>query len=55
MDKQGLSTTALAYRMEVKESWVYELLAGRQGKTFATVQKVARALDIPELDLVEGE
>jgi len=53
MDKEGLNKTALALKMGVKESWVYEILAGRQGKTFATVQKIADALDVDPKNLIE--
>lgn len=55
MDKQGLNKTALALKMGVKESWVYEILAGRQGKTFETVRKLSKALQVSEKDLVVGE
>ena len=53
MDNEGLNKTALALKMGVKESWVYEILAGRQGKTFATVQRIADALDVDPRDLIE--
>lgn len=52
MDAQGLNKTELAVRMGVKESWVYEVLSGRQGKTFSTVGKVAKALGVSETELV---
>ncbi|MFH1627491.1 MAG: helix-turn-helix transcriptional regulator [Pseudomonadota bacterium] len=52
MDKQGLNKTALALKMGVKESWVYEILAGRQGKTFATLEKIADALGVDPKDLL---
>ena len=52
MDWQGLNKTALALKMGVKESWVYEILAGRQGKTFATLEKLADALGANPKDLL---
>jgi len=52
MNKQGLNKTALALKMGVKESWVYEILAGRQGKTFATLEKIADALGVDPKDLL---
>lgn len=53
MDERGLNKTALALKMNVKESWVYEILAGRQGKTFATAEKLAQALNVPETEILE--
>jgi len=53
MDKKGLNKTALALKMGVKESWIYEILAGRQGKTFATLEKLADALEVGPKDLIE--
>jgi len=53
MKKRGLNKTALALKMGVKESWIYEILAGRQGKTFASVEKLAIALKINPKDLIE--
>jgi len=52
MEKQALTKTQLAVRMRVKESWVYEILAGRQGKTFYTVEKLADALGVNPKDLL---
>lgn len=52
MDERGLNKTALACKMGVKESWVYEVLSGRQGKTFNTVDKIAEALEVESKDLV---
>ena len=53
MDKQGLNAPALALKMGAKEAWVYEILAGRQGKTFATVEKIATVLSVDPKDLIE--
>ena len=52
MDKQGINAPALALKMGAKESWVYEILAGRQGKTFATLEKIADALGTDPKDLL---
>jgi len=56
MKSQGeMSTTELACKMKVSEAWVYGILAGTQGKTFKTVAKLAKALNVNEKDLVVGE
>uniref|UniRef100_A0A6H2A6C1 Putative DNA binding, helix-turn-helix domain containing protein n=1 Tax=viral metagenome TaxID=1070528 RepID=A0A6H2A6C1_9ZZZZ len=52
MDKQGLNPPALASKMGKKESWIYEILAGRQGKTFVTLEKLAEALGTDPKDLL---
>jgi len=52
MDKQGINAPALALKMGKKESWIYEILAGRQGKTFATLEKLADALGANPKDLL---
>jgi len=53
MDVKGITTTDLAYKMKVKESWVYAVLSGEHGRTFSTVEKFARALGVSEKDLIK--
>ena len=53
MDKKGISTVELAFRMGVKESWIYAVLAGDQGKTFKSVERLAKALGVEELEIIE--
>lgn len=53
MDEKGLVAIDLAYKMRVRESWVYAVLAGNGGKTLATVSKFAEALGVNPKDLIE--
>jgi len=55
MKSRKMPTTELAFKMRVSEAWVYGILAGTQGKTFKTVAKLAKALNVKEKDLVVGE
>ena len=53
MKQRGLSTMDMAIKMNVKESWVYAVLAGTAGKTFKTVTSFADALGVPDKDIIK--
>lgn len=53
MKAQGLRPSDLAKRMKVRDQWVSAVLAARAGKTFKVAERLAKALNIPEKDLVE--
>ena len=53
MDDQNMTVSDLAWKMKVKETWIYAILAGRHGKTFKTLERLAKTLKVPEKDLVE--
>ena len=53
MRTQGLSSADLARRLDARDQWVFSVLSGHAGKTFRVVDKLAKALNVPEKDLVE--
>lgn len=53
MKSQKLRPADLARRLGARDQWVFAVLAGRAGRTFKVVDKLAKALNIPEKDLVE--
>lgn len=53
MKLQKLRPADLARRLNAKDQWVFAVLAGRAGRTFRIVDKLAKALNVPEKDLVE--
>ncbi len=53
MEKQGMNLHEMAYKMDVSESWLYGVLSGKYGKTFATVQRFAVALGVEAKELLE--
>ena len=55
MKRQKLSQADLARVLDSYDQWVFDILAGRVGRTFHTVSKLAKALKVREKDLIEGE
>lgn len=53
MEDQNIDVSDLARLANKKESWIYSILNGKGGKTFMTVNVLAKALNINPKDLVE--
>lgn len=52
MDKKKIGVSELADLLDKKESWVYLMLQGEAGKTFAIAAQIARALDCEESQII---
>lgn len=52
MAKRSMSAYDLAQKTGKRESWIYAILNGKAGKSFATVEIISKALNVDPLKLV---
>ena len=50
---KGWSYSDYARAMKVERQWVYDVMAGKAGKTFETADRFAKALGLTGKDIVE--
>lgn len=53
MDKRKIGVSELAQLTRKKESWIYAILQGTAGRSFATVEILSQALKIDPIKLVQ--
>lgn len=52
MESRGMNATELAFRSGKTETWIYHVLRGKGGRSFATVEAIAKALEMNPTELV---
>lgn len=53
MKELGFGVSDLAYKSGKKESWIYLILAGHGGKSFSTIETLAKVLEVNPKDLIK--
>lgn len=52
MDKKKIKATDLARTLGKRESWVYSMLQGNEGKTMRIAEEIAEALNCRESQII---